>query len=315
MAPSAIQDMATGMLGRTLVDKHEAALGNIIGKIVETDVTKDNKLVVKAKIDDNDPVAVRLFQKVADGYKAAFSVGGSIIDSAPGINGAKRVITKVDCSEEVNGHVCLTNRPANPETYANAMFKSLDACPIEDEAPVVEEAAKEDAPVVTEAVAKATVTPSEVPAYSDSDKAQKEDSLFMSLDELIAKAQSEIAEFQKEGREFSADNKAKLLEMHGNLSKMLGLDNDDAANDENPDSPADAPSEAAKEVVAQAPATFSKEQLEQIGDILGDKIAKAFTATRKSVVENEPLNKSASDEYKLAKTFNDIREIALKNKR
>ena len=120
----AIKKMAKSAPGLPIVTNHNHEFTDEIGTIVEANVEGSN-LVIKAELDKDDPQAVRVFNKLAKGQKAGFSVGGRIKSFKPSVGKSiRRIIDDVELA-----HIMVTSRPVNKNTFALALTKALDAIP------------------------------------------------------------------------------------------------------------------------------------------------------------------------------------------
>lgn len=122
LSVDALKSMVADQDEVVLTNSHKAEADNIIGRVVAKHLDENNRLVIKAQIDEEDPKVVSLWNKVAKGYKMGFSVGGKILKASNGFaQGASRVISGVKLD-----HVMLTRKPVNPNTFAVALAKALD---------------------------------------------------------------------------------------------------------------------------------------------------------------------------------------------
>jgi phage head maturation protease len=185
MAQSALDDMKKFVGQIPLTDSHSNELENEIGRLVDARV-ENGQFVTVFKMDEEDDHAMRLFNKIAKGSHAGFSVGGKILSTAPGLaKGVKRIIEHVELD-----HIALTKKPANPNTYAHCFQKAL--AEIESEEIMTEEIIKKEASeLLSDAVAL----------------------LKTESDENLAKI----------GAKFSSDTLKTLSDLHSRLGELIGV--------------------------------------------------------------------------------------------
>jgi hypothetical protein len=117
VSDAAITKMATSAIGLDLVKSHTHEVGDVIGSISKA-FASDGKLHITAQLDETDPEAIRYFNKIAKSKKpVGFSIGGK---GRGRMVGKSRIIDSVELE-----HVMVTNRPANPNTFAVAINKAL----------------------------------------------------------------------------------------------------------------------------------------------------------------------------------------------
>lgn len=122
MSKAALESMVstTGII--PIVTSHNAEAKDTIGEIVSHSIDAEGRYVIKARLEESDPEAMKMWNLINKGHKLGFSVGGRVLSSKPSFNKAvKRVIDKVELD-----HIMLTRRPVNPETYAVALTKALE---------------------------------------------------------------------------------------------------------------------------------------------------------------------------------------------
>jgi len=88
----------------------------------------DNTFEIEAKLvkEETNANVSKILGQMNDGVKYGFSVGGRITKAFREFNeGLKKEVLVLDDGELF--HVLLTNQPANPETFAEAIAKSLDS--------------------------------------------------------------------------------------------------------------------------------------------------------------------------------------------
>lgn len=109
--------------GINLMASHNADWDDELGEIIDAKV-EDNKLIIKAKLDDDNSKAMKLWNALQKGKQLGLSVGGNIIKALWRlVNGQ----TKKFIDDIALDHICITGRPANPRTWVSVLAKSLDA--------------------------------------------------------------------------------------------------------------------------------------------------------------------------------------------
>lgn len=132
LAPTALKSMVDEAEDVPLTNSHKAEVSDIIGRVVEKRLDENNRLVIKAQLDEDDPEAVRIYNKVAKGHKVGFSVGGRILEASSGFaKGASRIVNRVKLD-----HIMVTRKPVNPNTFAYALHKALEDADLEKAADV-----------------------------------------------------------------------------------------------------------------------------------------------------------------------------------
>jgi len=122
LSADALKSMVDDNDDLPLTNSHKAEVSDIIGRVVEKHLDAQNRLVIKAQLDDEDPEAKRIFNKIAKGHKVGFSVGGRIVEATNGFaKGASRIVNRVKLD-----HIMVTRKPVNPNTFAVALHKALD---------------------------------------------------------------------------------------------------------------------------------------------------------------------------------------------
>lgn len=123
MSDAAIKSMVETTELIPIVTSHNAEASDCIGEVVKHSIDSEGRYVIKARLEESDPQAMKMFNLINKGHKIGFSVGGRVLSSKPSFNKSiKRVIDKVELN-----HIMLTRRPVNPETFATALTKALDA--------------------------------------------------------------------------------------------------------------------------------------------------------------------------------------------
>jgi HK97 family phage prohead protease len=118
---NALKEMAKSAVGVPIVTSHNHELNDEIGSIVEAHYS-DNKLFIKAELDAQDPLAVRMYNKIAKAQKVGFSIGANV----------KRLAKNMDKSVRMTvdsvawKHVMVTSKPVNQNTLCLAIAKALN---------------------------------------------------------------------------------------------------------------------------------------------------------------------------------------------
>lgn len=277
MAPSALQDMAKS-INIPLTDSHDNEVGNNIGTVVSTTL-QNNQLIIKAEVDDDDPKAVRLWKKINSGKaKAGFSVGGRITSDKPGTDkGTRRIITGVELD-----HIMLTAKPANANTFAMALAKSLDELDQKDK------------------------ELSDTPPQDTLDKTQGENSMDTTLEKAGAKISAETGGALKDIYEAGDDVvKAKVR-------ALLGDDADDVLGTESNLPDGEVEDHTAVDVVVAGKSDDTKDaatlEKEAADKEAADKLAK--DAADKAAAD--ALAKTEADKADLAKTIKEAAQEIVK---
>ena len=122
MSVAALNSMVACKSLIPLVTSHQAEARDTIGEVVSHSIDDQGRYVIKARLEESDHEAIKMFNLINKGHKMGFSVGGRILSSKPSLNKAvKRVIDAVELD-----HIMLTRRPVNADTYASAFKKALD---------------------------------------------------------------------------------------------------------------------------------------------------------------------------------------------
>jgi len=123
MSPNALKSMVETEGIIPIVTSHNAEAKDVIGEVVSHSIDDQGRYVIKARLEEDSDDATRMFKLVQKGHKMGFSVGGRVLSASPGLNkSVKRVIDRVELD-----HIMLTRRPVNPQTFATAITKALDA--------------------------------------------------------------------------------------------------------------------------------------------------------------------------------------------
>jgi hypothetical protein len=278
MAPSALADMAKA-INIPLTDSHDNEVGNNIGTVISTQI-KNNQLIIKAEVDGDDHKAVRLWKKIESGKaKAGFSVGGKITSDKPGTDrNTRRVITGVELD-----HIMLTAKPANANTFAVALAKSLD------------ELDQKDAEL------------SDVPPQDTLDKSQGEHSMEIDLAKAGATFSAATGGTLKEIHDAGdATVKAKIRALLGdNADDILGTESNLPDGDEIEGAPAGGPVAGKSGDDTAEADRLAKEAADKEA---ADKLAKE--AADKEAAD--ALAKAEADKAELAKTIKDVAQDIVK---
>lgn len=113
----AITRMVKSAIGLPVVTSHNHEFTDEIGSITNAHA-ENGKLHITAKLDADDPEAMRVFRKISKANgKVGFSIGGK---------GRGRMVGKSRMIDEVQlQHVMVTSKPVNPNTFAVAISKAL----------------------------------------------------------------------------------------------------------------------------------------------------------------------------------------------
>lgn len=140
-----IKSMAA-QTGLDLFPEHKRIAGTELGATVEHEVNA-GALVVKGELFDDNPQAVRIYNRMAAGKSYGLSIGGKV--KAAHWELAKtgeriRVLDDIDLN-----HIAITDNPANTDTWTAIIAKSADGV---EEFDMTTEAAKEMGEETTEPV-------------------------------------------------------------------------------------------------------------------------------------------------------------------
>lgn len=104
-----------------IVTSHNAEAADVIGEVVDHKLDVNGNYFIKARLEDSDPTAVRMWNLINKGHKLGFSVGGRVLSYKPSFNKAvRRIIDAVSLD-----HIMLTRRPVQPQSYAHALTKAM----------------------------------------------------------------------------------------------------------------------------------------------------------------------------------------------
>lgn len=126
MTPEAIRKMSE-QSGIDLLPSHAAGPLEELGVVEQTWVDND-QFRVAGRLDKSNPLAVRLFERIAAGRRYGLSVGGRVkrahweYEEQTG-----RRVRHIDDVELDHVAVCRPEQAANPDTYLSVMAKAAEA--------------------------------------------------------------------------------------------------------------------------------------------------------------------------------------------
>ena len=109
-------------------DHFSVAFDDDLGIVQKGEVLTDGSFFVRAKLDKDNPRAVGLHKKLADGAQLGLSVFGRVTKPVTKSEDGARLIDEVALSR-----ITVTKRPVNPDTWLGAVAKSLPAVDPEEE--------------------------------------------------------------------------------------------------------------------------------------------------------------------------------------
>ncbi len=125
MTPNAIRKMAT-QTGLDLLPSHDAGALEELGVVEEAWVDND-QFRIAGRLDESNPEAVRLFEKVSQGRRYGLSVGGRVTKAFwRHDDEAGRQIRFIDDVELDHVAVCRPAAAANPDTYLSTLAKAAE---------------------------------------------------------------------------------------------------------------------------------------------------------------------------------------------
>ncbi len=129
MAPSAIKSMADSLKLHiiNLNDEHNTSWQSELGELIELDATEDNKLRIKARLNEMSK-ATDLWYALTDlNKKLGLSIGGYVkeYEMEKDESGDDPQWIRVYKDIELD-HIAVTSRPANPKTWVSVISKSIE---------------------------------------------------------------------------------------------------------------------------------------------------------------------------------------------
>lgn len=153
-------------------DHFAIAFDDDLGRVTRGEVLDNGDFYVQAQLDADNPRAVHLHKKLRQGTQLGLSVFGTITKSHLDDDGTP-IIDGVRLSR-----IMVTKRPANPDTWLDAIAKSLasgDA--LEDETHEADEALAEEGVSPAASAPDASPTDDARPADAEGDEADEADAL------------------------------------------------------------------------------------------------------------------------------------------
>ena len=129
MAPSAIKTMAESLKLHVinLNSEHDTSWQSELGELIELDVTKENQLRIKARLNEMSK-ATDLWYALTDlNKKLGLSIGGFVkeYEMEKDEDGDEPRWMRVYKDIELD-HIAVTSRPANPKTWVSVISKSIE---------------------------------------------------------------------------------------------------------------------------------------------------------------------------------------------
>ena len=129
MAPSAIKTMAESLKLHVinLNSEHDTSWQSELGELIELDVTKENQLRIKARLNEMSK-ATDLWYALTDlNKKLGLSIGGFVkeYEMEKDESGDETRWMRVYKDIELD-HIAVTSRPANPKTWVSVISKSIE---------------------------------------------------------------------------------------------------------------------------------------------------------------------------------------------